>query len=160
MRYTVLFCTYSSVIDQNGHELKRSLFFVLLLYRQTKRPKDPPAALGPMVTRMNFNSPKYENEFRAAEAQQALLVNATADQQLRVNLPLMEVELREVMSKPRSAITHHKTYTDVGSYIYKKMAAVGLLVSMQPYKHELPITEYSNALGENMVSLLKCCMHT
>ena len=43
----------------------------------------------------------------------------------------------------------------VGGYIYQKFGQAGLLVAMQNYEHELPITEFAKEFsGEDIVSIL------
>lgn len=62
----------------------------------------------------------------------------------------------QVLSLPRSALSSPVTRTDVGGYIYRKMMVLGMPVSMQQYKFQLPITDYANSIGERLVRKSTC----
>lgn len=60
---------------------------------------------------------------------------------------LIRITMEEVFSKPRNPLVDKAARESVGSYIYEKMGRSGLIITIQDFKHMMPLKAYSDFIG-------------
>ncbi len=83
--------------------------------------------------------------------EQAILSNFNHSGQkfLVPNVDLIKLSMEEVFNRPRNRFLEDSMPRDfVGGYIYEKLGRAGLLVTIQDFKHVIPIKAYSEFIGQ------------
>ncbi len=160
-RYTDVFF---SPVDPYAPELDKSPTAWFVQYPVLKPgtvfnfPKDFMAVLSP-VDFYNLQT-KMKDPFEELWRHQQQLAMAGAkegdnyDTEFPASQQMMGIDLQNVLGRPRNAYSHPAARETVGGFIYQKMGRMGLLMAMQDFEHELPITKYVEERGEKMVSSL------
>lgn len=63
------------------------------------------------------------------------------------NINLIKIAMEEVFSKPRNDLVDKMARETVGSYIYEKMGRSGLIITIQDFKHMMPLKAYADFIG-------------
>ncbi len=115
-----------------------------------------PPRLAAVTSKVDFGQATVvaADPFSQVESQIAELSVGEVADELRVNTGAMKVEMSQVLTHPRNAYTHPTRREEVGGYLYKKLARLGLLVAMQEFRHKMAISEFAMELdGELLVSV-------
>ena len=111
--------------------------------------KDLPSDLLQKAIHVDFDAMNQQilNNTQSVFQQEKKILQDQKNEFLVPNLDLIKFSMKEIFSRPRNKYQNSSERDFVGSYIYEKLGRSGLIITIQDFKHTIPIKAYAEFIG-------------